>query len=158
MITDGNRYYRCLPMFTEGDRCFTDGDQCLPNGGRGIQCYQPSKSCKNWWKNRTNMSWQHCLRLKLPMNYSIPQSYGIPSILSASIGYLSVSIVGIGGRPDILPATGSKVSIGYPRTSASDKRGRMELYRHQLWLVTEWPRLSFLPKYQEGVKCDFILF
>ena len=25
-------------------------------------------------------------------------------------------------RPDILPPTGSKVSIGYPRTSASEKR------------------------------------
>ncbi len=39
----------------------SDGDQCLPDESWGIQCCQPSKSCKNWWK----MSWQHYFRLKI---------------------------------------------------------------------------------------------
>ena len=60
-ITDGEQ---CL---TDGDQYFTNVDRCLPNASWGIQCCQPSKSCKNLWKNqknRTNMSWQHCFRLK----------------------------------------------------------------------------------------------
>jgi hypothetical protein len=43
--------------------------------------------------------------------------------------------------PDILPATGGKISIGYPRTSATDKKTRIESYRHRLRSVTKCPRL-----------------
>ena len=160
-ITNDNWCYQCL---TNAGKCSPDGDQCLPDGSRGIQCCQPSKSCKNWWKNqknRTNMSWQHCLRLKLLMNYPIPRLTSVISDTIGSIGYhrqASVSIVGIGGRPDILPATGSKVSIGYPRTSASHKRGRIESYRHRLRSVTECPRLRFNPWFNaQSFKAIFLL-
>ncbi len=57
-------------MFTDVYRCFTDVllmfYWCLPDGSQGIQCCQPSKSCKNWWKYQKNskkMGWQHCICL-----------------------------------------------------------------------------------------------
>jgi hypothetical protein len=39
------------------------------------------------------------------------------------------TIGGIGVIPDILPVTGGKISIGYPRTSATDKKTRTEFPR-----------------------------
>ncbi len=92
---------------------------------------------------KCNKNW--LATLYLPRNYPIPRYYRYSSMSSVVIGvidWLSGTIGGIGVRPDILPATGSKVSIGYPRTSASDKRGRIESYRHRLRSVTECPRLT----------------
>jgi hypothetical protein len=43
-------------------------------------------------EKRTNMSWQHCLRLKLPMNYPIPRLTSVISDTIGSIGYHWLSI------------------------------------------------------------------
>ena len=92
-ITDDNWCYRCL---TDAGKCSPNGDQSLPDGSRLFQCCQPSKSCKNWWKNqknRTNMSWQHCFRLKQPINYLIPW---LTSVISATIGYIGYPLISFG--------------------------------------------------------------
>ncbi len=90
------------------------------------------------------------MRKKLVGNTVFAEELPDSSVLSVfidvigSIGvidWLSGTIGGIGVRPDILPTTGSKVSIGYPRTSASNKRGRIESYCHRLRSATECPRL-----------------
>ncbi len=131
-------------MVTDVYPMVTNGDRCLPDSSRGIQCCQPSKSCKNWWKYQKNAK-KWLATLYLPRNYPIPWYYWYSSMSLVVIGvidWLSGTIGGIGVRPDILPATGSKVSIGYPRTLASDKRGRIESYCHRLRLVTECPRLN----------------
>jgi hypothetical protein len=95
--------------------------------------------------------------LYLPRNYPIPRYYrysSMSSVVISVIDLLSGTIGGISVRPDILPATGSKVSIGYPRTSASDKRGRIESYRHRLRSVTECPRLRYSLFENMKLKCQ----
>ncbi len=143
MLVDFTPIRPILRCFTDGDRCLPDGNRCLPDGSRGIQCCQPSKSCKNWWKYQKNAK-------KLVGNTVFAEELPDSSVLSVFIDvigvidWLSGTIGGIGVSPDILPATGSKVSISYPRTSASEKRGRIESYRHRLWSVTECPRFKFV--------------
>ncbi len=122
-------------MLTDVYQYFTDGDWCLPNGSRGIQCCQPSKSCKNWWKYQKNakkMGWQHCI--------------------------LSVVIDVIGSHQ------WHRLTIGYyqwhqwctryifglrqqnqhrlPEDIGNQKKTRIELYSHWLRSVTECPILS----------------
>jgi hypothetical protein len=85
------------------------------------------------------MSWQDCFRLKTAeelLNSSANighigyhRFYRLPS---AIYRLASLSIVGIGVRPDILPVTHAKITIGYPRTSATEKKVRIESYRHRL--------------------------
>ncbi len=44
-------------------------------------------------KNRTNMSWQHCFRLKQPINYPVPW---LTLVISATIGYIGYPLKRIG--------------------------------------------------------------
>jgi hypothetical protein len=60
---------------------------------------------------------------------------------------LSGNIGSIGEVPDTFSVTDSKVSIGYPMTSATDRKGRIELYRHRLRSVTKCHRLKLHPNY-----------
>jgi len=39
-----------VPDVTDGDWCFTIGYQVLADVRWGIQHWQPTKSCKSWWK------------------------------------------------------------------------------------------------------------
>ncbi len=94
-ISESNRYIltgrncqQCLSMLT-------DGDLYLPNGSWGIQCCQPSKSWKNWWKNQKNgtkIIWQHRFRLKQLMTYPIPWLTSVMSATIHSIGYHRLAI------------------------------------------------------------------
>jgi hypothetical protein len=81
----------------------------------------------------------------LPRNYPIPRYYRKSSMASVVIGgidWLSGTIVGIGDVPDTFSGTGGKISIGYPRTSATEKKTRIKSYCHRLRSVTECPRLN----------------
>ncbi len=68
--------------------------------------------------------------------------YRLPSVLSATIGYPLVSIVGIGGGPDAFSVTDSKVGIGDPMSSVPNPNVQIESYRHRLPSVTACPRLN----------------
>jgi hypothetical protein len=93
MVTNITNFYQWWLMFNPWWPMFT---RCWPDGSQGTQCCQPSKSCKNWWKNqknRTNMSWQYCFGLKVPMNFPIPW---LTSVISDTIGSISYHQLSIG--------------------------------------------------------------
>jgi hypothetical protein len=116
----------------------TDVDRCLPDGSLGIQCCQPSKSCKNWWKYQKNakkIGWQHCICRGITRFLGIIGIHRCHRCHRLIIGYYRWH------RCETRYIAG-KVSIGYPRISASDKRGRIESYCHRLRSVTECPRLN----------------
>jgi hypothetical protein len=50
----------------------------------------------------------------------------------------------LSGTIGTFSVTNSKVSIGYPMTSATNRKVRIELYRHRFRSVTECPKLNFL--------------
>ncbi len=68
----------------------------------------------------------------------------VKSVAIGVINWLSGNVGGIGVRPNILSVTDAKISIGYPRTSVTKKKIRIESYRHRLRSVTECPRLSHI--------------
>ncbi len=113
-------------------RCFTNGDRCLPHASRGIQCCQPSKSCKNWWVGNTAFAEE----------LSDSSVVSVKSVVIGAIDWLSGTIGGIVEVPDTFSVTDSKVGICYPVTWATNRKVRIESYCHWLQSVTECPRLS----------------
>ncbi len=106
---------------TDGDQCFTDCDWCLPNGSHGIQYCQPSKSCKNWWKNQKygkKIVGNTAFADELP-NSSVLLVKFIESEVIGDIDWLLSTISGIAEVPDKILVTKSKVGIKSVSSSAS---------------------------------------
>jgi hypothetical protein len=56
------------------------------------------------------------------------------------------TIVGIGGVPEKISLTHSKVGIDDPMISVTNPNLHIEPYRHHLPSVTEYPRVSLFPE------------
>ncbi len=121
-------------------------DPVLPTLKKLQKLMKISEKCKNNWVGNTAFATEE---------FSDSSVLSVRSVVIVEIDWLSGTIGGIGGVPDTFSVTDSKVSIGYPMTSATDRKGRIELYHHRLWSVIECPRLSYFNKVPHHIFHNF---